>query len=62
LPVVLVYLHLIFTCGKTPSWIAQSIGQDAIDLFLIPPFLIITAILAAAKNKIAFLLWGGVNL
>jgi hypothetical protein len=51
-----------FYSGETPNWIAQSIGQDAIDLFLITPFLIITSILAAAKNRIAFLLWGGVNL
>lgn len=51
-----------FYSRETPNWIAQSIGQDAIDLFLITPLLIIISILAAAKNRIAFLLWGGVNL
>jgi hypothetical protein len=51
-----------FYSRETPNWIAQAIGQDAIDLFLIAPFLIITSILAAAKNRIAFLLWGGLNL
>jgi len=51
-----------FYSAETPNWIAQSTGQDAIDLLLITPFLVITAILATGKNKIAFLLWGGVNL
>ena len=51
-----------FYSSETINWQAQAIGQDAIDLFLISPVLIITTILAARKNNIAFLLWGGVNL
>jgi hypothetical protein len=50
-----------FYSKETTNWIAQAIGQDAIDLFLVTPFLMITAILAR-KNEKAFLLWAGVNL
>jgi hypothetical protein len=46
--------------AETVNWQAQCVGQDAIDLFLVVPALIITSILAR-KNKIAFLLWSGVN-
>jgi hypothetical protein len=49
-----------FYPAETLNWKAQSVGQDVIDLYLITPVLIITAILAR-KNKIAFLLWSGVN-
>jgi len=51
-----------FYLAETADWKAQSVGQDAIDLFLICPVLIITTILAARKNNIAFFLWSGVNL
>ena len=51
-----------FYLAETPDWQAQSFGQDAIDLFFISPVLIVTALLATRKNKIAFLLWSGVNL
>jgi hypothetical protein len=50
-----------FYSVETPNWQAQSVGQDEINLFLISPVLIITAI-AGMKNKIAFRLWSGVNL
>jgi hypothetical protein len=38
---------------------AQAVGQDMIDLFLIVPSLIVTAIITYKKNKIAMLLWSG---
>lgn len=50
-----------FYFAETLNWQAQSVGQDEINLFLISPALIITAI-AGRKNKIAFWLWSGVNL
>lgn len=50
-----------FYFKETPNWISQAIGQDAIDLFLVTPLLLITTLLAG-KNEKAFLLWGGVNL
>jgi hypothetical protein len=50
-----------FYFKETPDWISQATGQDAIDLFLVTPLLLITALLAR-KNGKAFLLWGGVNL
>src|SRR6476660_2019568 len=50
-----------FYYKETPNWISQAIGQDAIDLFLVTPLLLITAFLAI-KNEKAFLLWGGTTL
>jgi len=44
---------------ETQNWIIQSTGQDAIDLILITPVLLITSILAFRKSKAGFLLWGG---
>jgi len=44
---------------ETPNWTAQAVGQDMIDLFLIVPSLIVTAIITYKKNKIAMLLWSG---
>lgn len=47
---------------ETLNWATQSIGQDITDLFLITPVLIVTAILAAQKNKISLPIWAGTNL
>jgi len=44
---------------ETLNWTIQAIGQDAINLFLITPFLIITSLLAYRKNTIAYYLWSG---
>ena len=44
---------------ETLNWTIQAIGQDAINLFLITPFLIITSLLAYRKNKAALYLWSG---
>jgi hypothetical protein len=49
-----------FYAAETLNWQAQSVGQDAFDLYFISPVLIITAI-PARKKKIAFLLRSGVN-
>jgi hypothetical protein len=46
---------------ETPNWQAQSNGQDLVDLILIVPALLVTAI-ASRRNEKAFLLWGGVML
>ena len=51
-----------FYAKETPNWAAQSLGQDIIDLFIITPVLIVTAILASQKNKAALPLWAGCNL
>jgi hypothetical protein len=45
---------------ETANWTAQAVAQDIIDLFLIIPFLLITALLAFKKSRIALLLWSGV--
>src|SRR4030095_2929 len=47
---------------ETLNWQAQSMGQDAVDLFLFTPLLVVTALLAAKNNRIAWLLWSGLNL
>ena len=44
---------------ETPNWIAQAIGQDFLDLFLITPVLVITTIFAYTGNKAARLIWSG---
>jgi hypothetical protein len=45
---------------ETVNWQVQCIGQDIIDLFLVVPALITTAVLAYRKNYVARLLWVGV--
>ena len=50
-----------FYFSESLNWQAQSVVQDEINLFLISPVLIITAIFGR-RNKIAFQLWSGVNL
>jgi hypothetical protein len=47
---------------ETLNWTAQAVGQDVIDLFLISPLLIVTAILAARGNRGGMFLWSGVSL
>lgn len=44
---------------ETPNWIAQAIGQDIVDLFLITPILIISVIFVYAGNKVARFVWSG---
>jgi len=51
-----------FYATETLNWQVQSVGQDLVDLILVSPVLVVTAILAARKNKIAFLLWNGINI
>jgi hypothetical protein len=47
---------------ETLNWQVQSLGQDTVDLFVVTPSLVITAIYAWKNNKIGWLLWSGVNL
>jgi hypothetical protein len=44
---------------ETANWKAQSIGQDMINLFLICPFLLITAVMVFLKKEYAMSLWAG---
>jgi hypothetical protein len=46
--------------NETPNWVAQSIGQDMIDLFIVLPALIITSLLVYRQSKKALLIWAGV--
>ncbi|HWA33239.1 MAG TPA: hypothetical protein VG737_03870 [Cyclobacteriaceae bacterium] len=43
----------------TPNWLAQTVGQDAIDLFLITPVLVVSAVYAYYGNRLARVMWGG---
>lgn len=45
--------------AATPSWLAQSIGQDAVDMFLIVPVLIIGTIYSFRDHRIGLYLWLG---
>jgi len=45
--------------AATPNWLAQSVGQDAVDLFLVVPVLIVGTVLSFASNRIAVYLWLG---
>ncbi len=45
--------------ATTPNWLAQSVGQDAIDLFLIAPILIAGTIYSFSSNRVAVYLWIG---
>ncbi|AEW00896.1 hypothetical protein A4D02_13130 [Niastella koreensis] len=49
-----------FYAKETFNWQVQSVGQDMIDLFMIVPVLIITAILDYRNNYVGGLLWAGV--
>ncbi len=44
---------------ETLYWAAQAIGQDAVNLFLVVPLLVILSVLVYKKNTIAALLWTG---
>jgi len=41
------------------NWTLQTTSQDAIDLFLISPFLLITSLFVFRKSEIALFLWSG---
>lgn len=36
---------------ETLNWQAQAMGQDAMDLFLLTPLLVVSALLAAKNNR-----------
>jgi hypothetical protein len=63
---VLVSVIGLFTPGfysaETLNWQVHSAGQDLVDLFIISPVLILISLFAARKNKVAFLLWNGINI
>ncbi len=44
---------------ETPNWTAQAVGQDIFDLFLVVPFLLITAVFIRMKRRTGLLLWSG---
>jgi len=48
-----------FYAKETFNWRAQALGQDMVDLFLIVPALLVTAILTFKRKGIAALLWAG---
>jgi hypothetical protein len=51
-----------FYTNETLNWQLQSMMQDFINLVIVAPLLILTAILVFRGNKIALQLWSGVNL
>lgn len=48
-----------FYARETIDWVAQSIGQDISNLFIVVPVLIISAIFASKGSRTAKLIWAG---
>ncbi len=45
--------------AATPNWLAQTVGQDAFDLFFVAPLLLIAGLYAYTHNRLAWMIWGG---
>lgn len=45
--------------AASPNWLAQSVGQDAVDLFLIVPVLIFGTMFSFNSHRFAVYLWLG---
>ncbi|GGL61149.1 hypothetical protein [Sporolactobacillus putidus] len=48
-----------FYARETIDWVAQSIGQDISNLFIVVPVLIISAIFSSKGSRTAKLIWAG---
>lgn len=48
--------------AETPNWAIQTRVQDYVDLFLVAPLLLFSAILAFNRIKMWFVIWAGINL
>lgn len=46
----------------TPNWTFQTIGQDAVDLFLIVPVLIVSSTYSRTGSKLPLRIWGATNM
>lgn len=44
---------------SSPGWIAQTVAQDGINLFVVTPLLIVAALYSFQGIKSAIILWGG---
>ena len=66
LSIVVVSCFGLFSPGtysnETSNWMVQAVAQDAVDLFLISPLLIIAAIFAVRGSRVGLLIWSGVSL
>src|SRR4030095_545014 len=51
-----------FYSAETLNWKTQATGQDIVDLFLIVPLLLLSAILFWSGRRISLGIWGGVIL
>lgn len=54
-------LHPELYESETASWLAQTIGQDMIDLFLITPTLLFATLYYQSTNRFSRALWIGTN-
>jgi len=48
-----------FYSAETVNWQLQTRGQDIIDLFIVIPCLLVSALFAYNNNRIAMAVWGG---
>jgi len=44
---------------ETMNYAAQGIGQDAVNLFIVAPLLLISALFAYRRNKLGLFIWSG---
>jgi hypothetical protein len=44
---------------STPNWLTQTVVQDGVNLFLITPVFLVSALYSFQGVKLAFLMWGG---
>lgn len=61
-PSAIGYFTPEFYYQEMPQWQVQSVGQDLIDLLLIAPALLLSGWLAYRGSRLAFIIWGGVNM
>lgn len=48
--------------SATANWTLQTVGQDAVDLFLIVPVLLVASVFACNGRRVPLAVWGGANM
>jgi hypothetical protein len=65
LAVLVIIVSLVGLCSpgfysaETTNWRLQTRGQDIIDLFIVIPCLLLSALFSYRNNKVAVAIWGG---
>lgn len=48
--------------GATTNWLTQTVGQDAVNIFLVVPVLLISAIYQSHGSRVALQVWAAANM